>query len=84
MRFIISVISDRRMNMCRNIRKLRNPEKPPSRIEMQDASLQFVRKVSGYRIPSKKNQIAFEAAVEEVTRALERLMQNLAKDHESI
>lgn len=59
--------------MCRNIKQLRQPERPPTDEELYLAALQFVRKVSGYRKPSRKNQAAFEDAVQgvaEVTREL--------------
>lgn len=52
--------------MCRNIKKLRRPERLPADSELEDASLQFVRKISGYGTPSQKNQVAFEAAVHEI------------------
>ena len=50
--------------MCRNIKTLRNPERPPTDEELHDAALQFVRKVSGYRAPSKANEAVFGQAVE--------------------
>jgi hypothetical protein len=53
--------------MCRNIKKLRYPDRPPTDEEIREASLQFVRKVSGYRVPSKSNQAAFEQAVNQVS-----------------
>ena len=59
--------------MCRNIRKLRRPGRAPTDQELHDAALQFVRKVSGYRIPSRANQAAFDKAVDDiaaVTRTL--------------
>ena len=52
--------------MCRNIRKLRHPERMPTDEELEDAALQFVRKVTGYRTPSKANQAAFERAVTDI------------------
>lgn len=65
--------------MCRNIKQLRQPERSPTDEELHLAALQFVRKVSGYRKPSRKNQAAFDDAVlgvAEVTRLLfERLNQ---------
>ena len=63
--------------MCRNIRKLRQPERPPTEKELEDAALQFVRKVSGYRKPSKANEAAFNDAVSEVAMATRRLFDNL-------
>ena len=56
--------------MCRNIKKLRSPERLPTDEEMRDAALQFVRKVSGYRVPSKTNQAAFDQAVDGVTESI--------------
>ena len=52
--------------MCRNIRTLFNFEPPATEIEIRDASLQFVRKLSGFSVPSKANEAAFERAVDEV------------------
>lgn len=63
--------------MCRNIRKLRQPERPPTERELEDAALQFVRKVSGYRKPSKANEAAFNDAVSEIAMATRRLFDNL-------
>lgn len=63
--------------MCRNIRKLRQPEGPPTEQELEDAALQFVRKVSGYRKPSKANEVAFNDAVSEIAIATRRLFDNL-------
>lgn len=59
--------------MCRNIKTLFNFEPPATELEVRDASLQFVRKLSGFAVPSKANEEAFERAVAEVaasTRAL--------------
>ncbi len=63
--------------MCRNIQQLRGAEPPASHDEVRDAALQFVRKVSGYRTPSATNAAVFEAAVDEVTAAVERLLAGL-------
>jgi len=63
--------------MCRNIRTLFNFEPPATEQEIRDASLQFVRKLSGFTSPSKANQAAFERAVAEVTVAATNLMQSL-------
>jgi len=63
--------------MCRNIRPLFNFEPPATETEIHDASLQFVRKISGFRHPSRVNEAAFEAAVDEITRASARLMASL-------
>lgn len=64
--------------MCRSIVTLRQPEELASEDQVRAAALQFVRKVSGYRAPSKKNTEAFERAVEEVTAATSRLLGDLA------
>ena len=63
--------------MCRNIRKLRQAERLPTEQEMEEAALQFVRKVSGFRKPSRINEEAFDFAVTEVTDATRRLFENL-------
>lgn len=64
--------------MCRSIKQLRNAEVPATGEEIRAAALQYVRKVSGYRKPSRANQAAFEAAVVEVAAATERLIDSLA------
>ena len=63
--------------MCRNIRTLYNFEPPATELEIRDASLQFVRKLSGLRVPSQANTAAFDAAVEEVAAAARRLIGSL-------
>jgi hypothetical protein len=63
--------------MCRSIKVLRRPETPATAPEISAASLQFVRKVSGFRKPSRTNQEAFEAAVREVAAATERLLDTI-------
>jgi hypothetical protein len=63
--------------VCRNIKKLRTPEGPPSDAELRDAALQFIRKISGYRVPSKANEAAFERAVVGVARASRELFDDL-------
>ena len=63
--------------MCRNIKTLFNFEPPATELEIRDASLQFVRKLSGFNVPSKANEAAFERAVEEVAATARRLMQSL-------
>ena len=52
--------------MCRNIKTLFNFEPPATKAEIRDASLQFVRKLSGFTQPSKANEAAFQRAVEEI------------------
>ena len=63
--------------MCRNIRTLFNFEPPATDDEVRAASLQFVRKLSGFNAPSRINQAAFDLAVDQVTDAATRLMQSL-------
>ena len=63
--------------MCRSIKTLRGTE--PTEEEIRAAALQFVRKVSGYRAPSRANTEAFEAAVDEITDASQRLLEALAR-----
>lgn len=60
--------------MCRNIKTLFNFEPPATELEIRDASLQFVRKLSGFTVPSKANEAAFEAAVEKVADAARELI----------
>jgi hypothetical protein len=66
--------------MCRNIRTLFNFEPPATEAEIRDASLQFVRKLSGFQRPSQANREAFERAVEEVAAAAQRLIDSLKTD----
>ena len=70
--------------MCRSIKPLRLPDRVATEQEIQEAALQFVRKVSGYRKPSRVNQEAFEAAVDEIARATQRLLDNLKVEHHLI
>jgi hypothetical protein len=63
--------------MCRNIRTLYNFEPSATHEEIHDASLQYVRKISGYNTPSQANAEAFERAVEAVAAASERLLGEL-------
>ena len=65
--------------MCRSIKTLRNVEPPATREEVQAAALQFVRKISGYRTPSRANEAAFDAAVEEIATASRRLLASLSQ-----
>jgi hypothetical protein len=60
--------------MCRSIKVLRRPAERATREEISAAALQFVRKVSGYRKPSRANQEAFDAAVVEIAGSVERLL----------
>ncbi len=63
--------------MCRSIKKLRQPNQPATDEEIRAAALQFVRKVSGYRAPSRANQDAFERAVTEIAASTKILLRNL-------
>jgi len=63
--------------MCRSIKTLYNFDPPATDEEIRAASLQFVRKLSGFNRPSKSNELAFDRAVEEVASAAQRLLQGL-------
>ena len=63
--------------MCRSIKPLRLPDRPATEQEINEAALQYVRKVSGYRKPSRVNQQAFEAAVAEVAVATRNMLKSL-------
>jgi hypothetical protein len=63
--------------MCRNIKTLFNFEPPVTREEVRDASLQFVRKISGFNKPSKANEAAFLGAVDEIAKVSYRLLKAL-------
>ena len=63
--------------MCRNIKTLFNFEPPATELEIRDASLQFVRKLSGFNVPSKANEAAFERAVEQVAASARELVASL-------
>lgn len=63
--------------MCRSIKVLRRPNTPVTPEEISAAALQFVRKVSGSHKPSKANQPAFDAAVQEIAAATGRLLKQL-------
>ena len=65
------------MAMCRNIRQLHNFEPPATQEEVDDAALQFVRKISGSNKPSQANQEAFDRAVTEVSAATRKLLDSL-------
>ena len=68
--------------MCRNIKTLFNFEPPATELEIRDASLQFVRKLSGFSVPSKANEAAFEQAVEVVAAAARLLVAGLVTNAE--
>jgi hypothetical protein len=61
--------------MCRSIKTLRRPEEPATQEEIRAAALQFVRKVSGYRVPSRANAPAFDKAVDEISEVSSRLLE---------
>jgi hypothetical protein len=63
--------------MCRNIHTLFNFEPPATTEEVRDASLQYVRKISGFNKPSRANEAAFAQAVDEVAAATQRLIESL-------
>ena len=63
--------------MCRNIKTLFNFEPPATEMEIRDAALQFVRKLSGFNAPSKANQIAFDRAIEDIASAARVLIDSL-------
>lgn len=63
--------------MCRSIKPLRLSDRPATEQEIQEAALQYVRKVSGYRKPSKVNQDVFDGAIAEVAEATRRMLENL-------
>jgi len=65
--------------MCRSIKTLRGAEPPASDDEVTAAALQYVRKLSGYRKPSRANEAAFDAAVGEIAAATRRLLEGLGE-----
>ncbi|MEX2541293.1 MAG: DUF2277 domain-containing protein [Trueperaceae bacterium] len=75
--------------MCRNIKTLFNFEPPATEAEIRAASLQFVRKVSGFSAPSKANEAAFSSALDDVSVVVTRLLESLStnappKDREEV
>ena len=68
--------------MCRNIKTLFNFEPPATELEIRDAALQFVRKLSGFNVPSKANEAAFERAVEDVAASARTLVRSLVTSAE--
>ena len=69
--------------MCRSIKTLRRPGETPSDEEISDVALQFVRKISGYRQPSKANETAFNTAVADIARASRRMLDSLTASRSS-
>ena len=63
--------------MCRSIKPLRMPDRKATEQEITEAALQYVRKVSGYRKPSRVNQVAFDEAIAEIAQATEKLLSQL-------
>ena len=63
--------------MCRSIKTLYNFEPPATEQEIRAAALQFVHKLSGFNVPSRANEAAFERAVEEVSASAARLLESL-------
>jgi len=63
--------------MCRNIKTLFNFEPPATELEIRDASLQFVRKLSGFNVPAKANEEAFNRAVEDIAACTRTLIASL-------
>lgn len=63
--------------MCRSIKQLRHSERPATDDEIREAALQFVRKVSGYRKPSRDNEEVFDRAVDDVAAASRTLLSSL-------
>ncbi len=63
--------------MCRSIKPLRLPDRPATEQEISEAALQYVRKVSGYRKPSRANQEAFEKAIAEIAEATKKMLDSI-------
>ena len=63
--------------MCRSIKQLRKADAPATDAEIRAAALQFVRKISGYRPPSRGNQVVFEQAVAAITASTQQLLTQL-------
>ena len=63
--------------MCRSIKQLRNSDRPPADDEIREAALQFVRKISGYRKPSRANETAFDRAVADIADVSRTLLDSL-------
>jgi hypothetical protein len=67
--------------MCRSIKPLRMPDRQATELEISEAALQYIRKVSAYRKPSRANQAAFDAAVQEVAAATRKMLEALNLMH---
>ena len=70
--------------MCRSIKPLRLPDRPATEQEIQEAALQYVRKVSGFRKPSKANQETFAKAIEEIAAATQKMLENLQTKNDNL
>ena len=70
--------------MCRSIKQLRHPDRPPTDQELEAAALQFVRKVSGYRQPSRLNEVVFNQAVTDIAAITQRLLSDLSLKTRSV
>lgn len=66
-----------RIIMCRSIKPLRLPDRPATEQEIQEAALQYVRKISGYRKPSRANEESFAKAIQEVAEATRKMLDAL-------
>jgi hypothetical protein len=64
--------------MCRSIKRLRGPDGPATEEEIREAAIQYVRKVSGFREPSRRNAEAFEAAIDEVAESSRKLIESVS------
>ena len=65
--------------MCRSIKALRRRDETATDEEVRAAALQFVRKISGYRVPSRLNEIAFDGAVDEIASVSQKLLASLTQ-----
>jgi hypothetical protein len=65
--------------MCRSIKRLFSPEGQATEDDIRAAALQFVRKISGYRKPSRANDVAFNAAVDDISAASTNLLRSLTR-----
>lgn len=71
-----------RMDMCRSIKTLRRPDEAATTGELEAAARQYVRKISGYRVPSARNADAFEGAIAEIAASSARLIETLGVEVE--
>lgn len=63
--------------MCRSIKKLRFDDREVTAVEVEEAALQYVRKVSGFRMPSQANEAVFDEAIQEIAVATQKLLDSL-------